>query len=102
MEGPQLIENNAKSYLSYSLNNCRENRIQLYYIIFNTIVLTIFIFIFGIGLYYCHGKQITPYEKYKKQLKDQDYIMTKIRENQIVSAQNDNITKLPINDKKYY
>jgi hypothetical protein len=96
MEGPQLIESNAKYYISYSLNNCRENRIRLYYIIFNTIVLITFLCIFGIGLYYCHDKQTTPYEKYKKQLKDQDYIMSKIRERQTESAQNNNITKLPL------
>jgi uncharacterized protein HemX len=95
MEAPRLIENKARTYIYHALYTCRENRIQLYSTILNVAVLVTFLTIFGIALYYCHTKQMTPYDKRIQQLKDQEYIMLKIREQQIEKAQQSSLTNLP-------
>ena len=39
----------------------------------------LFILIFGIGLYYCYKQKPSEYELHKKMLKDQQYILSKIK-----------------------
>jgi hypothetical protein len=95
MEPPKLIENNARTNIYHALCNCRESRIRLYSMVLNVVVLITFVSIFGIALYYCHSKKMTPYDKRVKELKDKDYIMVKIRQQQIEKAQQSSLTKLP-------
>ena len=98
MNYPQLIELTVKDSIYGALHKCHSNRILIYNYIFNFMVLFGFILIFGIGLYYCYKQKPSEYELHKKMLKDQQYILSKIRHyqhekhNQSIS----NITKLPI------
>ena len=46
---------------------------------FNIGVLVIFVLVVGITLYYCSKDKLSDYEKQQKLLKDQQYIMSKIR-----------------------
>lgn len=96
MENAKLIESNARTYLCHTLNICHEKRIQLYLFVLNSIVIFCFIGVFGSALYFCYNKQITPYEKHNKQLKDQEYIISKIRHYQTEKYnQHESLTNLP-------
>jgi hypothetical protein len=76
---PKLIENSAKNYLFQTLKQCHNNRTTIYYYVFNIGIFIIFITIVGITLYYCSKNKISDLEKRKKMLRDQEYILTKIR-----------------------
>jgi hypothetical protein len=93
---PKLIESNTKSYLTQCLTKCHENRVRIYHIILNVAIVIVFGLVFGFALYICHTKKLTPYEKYRKMLRDQEYILTKIREYQIQKMrQHESLTNLP-------
>lgn len=96
-ELPRLIESNARTYILNTLEHCRGNRVRLYYIIFNVSVLIMFVSVFGIVLYYCQKKQLTCDEKNAKILKDQQYVLSKIRDFEIQNANGHmSLTKLPV------
>lgn len=98
MNYPQLIELTVKDSIHGALHKCHSNRILIYNYIFNFMVLFVFILIFGIGLYYCYKQKPTEYELHKKMLKDQQYILSKIRfyQDEKHKQSISNITKLPI------
>jgi hypothetical protein len=76
---PRLIENSAKNYLFQTLQKCHTNRVSIYYYALNFGVLFLFVGIVGLILYYCSKKKLTDYEKQQKMLKDQQYVLSKIR-----------------------
>jgi len=82
MEDPKLIDNGAINYMYEALNICHSNRVKIYSIALNVGVLILFIAITATALYYCYKKKPTPYELKRKMLKDQEYILTKIRQYQ--------------------
>ena len=56
----------------------------------------LFVGIFGSALYFSYNKQETPYEKHRKNLKDQEYILEKIRHYEVSkSQQHESLTNLP-------
>jgi len=79
---PRLIENSAKNYLFQTLQKCHTNRVSIYYYSLNFGVLFLFLGIVGLVLYYCSKQKLTDYEKQQKMLKDQAYILSKIRYHQ--------------------
>lgn len=98
MFSPSLIDRNSKQYLVNVLQKCHENRVNVYYYALNLGVLFAFILIFGLALYNCYKNKPTEYEKNQKMLKDQEYILSKIRYHQDVHSQKKttNITNLPV------
>lgn len=100
MSLPQLIENTASYHLQQTLTKCHENRLNFYYYILNIGVLLLFIFIVGITLYYCYKSKPSEYEKQQKLLRDQEYVVSKIRYHQETNKHNreqhsSHITDLP-------
>lgn len=76
---PKLIENSAKNYLFQTLKQCHNNRVTIYYYIFNISIFVIFVSIVGLTLYYCSKNKLSDLEKRKRMLRDQQYILSKIR-----------------------
>jgi hypothetical protein len=79
MDNAKLIEPGARNYIYEALGICHTNRVKIYYIGLNIGVLVLFLIITGLVLYYCSKNKPTPYEKHQKMLRDQDYILSKIR-----------------------
>ena len=79
MEYPRLIENSAKSYLLQTLQKCHNNRVSIYYYALNIGVFLLFVGVVGLVLYYCSKQKLSYYDKQQKMLKDQQYILSKIR-----------------------
>jgi len=79
METPQLIEHEAHNYMTQILQGCHSNRVKIYLYVLNIGIFLIFFIIVGLVLYYCHKTKMTPEEVNQKQLKEQDYILSKIR-----------------------
>jgi hypothetical protein len=74
-----LIEPNVKYILHYTLQKCHDHRSKIYNFIFNICILTIFAVSFSLGLYYCYRNKLTPEERHNKMVRDQNYILSKIR-----------------------
>ena len=79
MEYPRLIENTAKNYLYQTLKQCHNNRVTIYYYVFNITIFVLFVSILGVTLYYCKKNRMSDIEKRKKMLRDQQYVLSKIK-----------------------
>lgn len=79
MEQSKLIEPNVRNYLTSTLQSCRETRSNVYYLALNIGVFILFIGVFGSGLYYCYTQKKSPEEMQYKMVKDQEFILNKIR-----------------------
>jgi hypothetical protein len=82
-DAPRLIEQGVRSYMQIILNKCNENRNYFYNWTLNLVVLGVFLGITSLTLWFCYTKKLSPEEKYLRQRKDQEYILTKIRQFQI-------------------
>jgi hypothetical protein len=98
METPRLIEPTARNFLSSTLQKCHDTRITIYTYAFNIIIFVSFVLVFGTALYYCYKNKPTEYEKQQQMLRDQQYILSKIRYYQGVQAdrKTSSITQLPM------
>ena len=98
IEIPNLIDLGVKDYMYSTLRNCHEYRTHIYSYAFNIIVLFSFLGITFSVLYYSYKQKPTEYELKQKMLKDQQYILSKIRsyQNEKRHQSVSNITKLPI------
>jgi len=102
-EIPRLIENSSKFYMSELLNKCHENRVCVYQYSLNIGVFILFIVTFGLVLYYCYRVKLSPEEEYQKKIKEQEYILSKIRfykHHQRAIQTNASITQLPTLDNR--
>ena len=88
-----LIETKARDSLLNTLSGCHETRVKLYSAALNVGVLVLLTIGVGLTLYYCHKRQPSAYETRQKMLKDQDYILSKIRHYQ---AERQNLVLSPI------
>lgn len=96
---PQLIESTSKYYMSEILQKCHENRLSIYQYTFNIGIFIIFTTVVGLVLYYCYKSKLNPEEEYQKKIKEQQYILSKIRfykdQQRVIQSKSD-ITELPI------
>jgi hypothetical protein len=97
MEFPRLIEPNARFFLQDTLKKCHDNRFTIYYYIFNISIFVIFVGAIACILYYCHTHKLSDYEKQRKMIVDQQYVLSKIRfyQEEIKERPTTSITSLP-------
>jgi len=93
-----LIEPTVKHYLFSALNSCHEQRVTIYYYVLN---IGVFLLFFGLAaaiLYYCYTHKLSPLEKEKKMLRDQNIILSKIRmyQEDLQDRRVSGITNLPV------
>jgi hypothetical protein len=95
---PKLVEPGAKFFLYSTLNQCHSNRVNIYSWVLNISVFLIFVGIFGAALYYCRNRKLTPEQEYQKMMKEQAYILSKIRfyQNERLDHPLSSITSLPV------
>jgi len=88
-----LIESRARTTLLHTLTGCHETRVRLYSTAFNLFVLVLLVVGIALTLYYCYKRKPSPWELRQKMLKDQDYILSKIR---FYQAEQRNLMSTPI------
>jgi hypothetical protein len=102
MEQPRLIEPNVKNYLFDTLHRCHIHKTTIHSWMFNISIFLIFVFVIGSVLYFCRKRKLTPYEKEDKMRKEQDYVLSKIRQYQMdqkARKSSSSITNLPFTYK---
>lgn len=96
---PRLIDTGVRNYMHIALQTCHENRIRIYSTAFNILVLVSFLIFFSLALYYSYINKPSEHDKYKKQLQDQQYVLSKIRyyqnQKELQREQVSKITDLP-------
>jgi len=104
VQGPQLIDDSAKMYIDVLLQKSHEVRINRNYTILNVAIVFAFVFIFGGFLYYCYVNKPTKRESNYKIMKDQEFVLSKIRwfkeQNEKVNKMSSPITGLPTLDSE--
>jgi hypothetical protein len=89
--------------MSEILNKCHETRVSTYVYSLNIGVFILFILVVGITLYCCYRSKLSPEEDYQKKIKDQEYILSKIRfykDHQRAIQSKSDITALPVLDNR--
>jgi len=76
---PHLIEPNIKYVIYSTLQKCHNHRVKIYNWLFNFCIFSFFVFLFGGSLYYCYKSKPTPQELHERMIRDQKYILSKIR-----------------------
>jgi hypothetical protein len=100
---PRLIETSAKTYMSGILNKCHDTRVSVYLYVLNMGVLIGFCLVVLLVLYYCYKRKMSPEEENQKRLREQEYILSKIKmykEHQRSIASRTSITGLPTTDER--
>ncbi len=96
---PNLIDDQAKIFLDATLQKCHETRVRFHSLALNIIVFTVFVGIAGTFLYYCYVSKPTPVDTNYKIMKDQEFILSKIRffqeQQSRINEQSSPITGLP-------
>jgi heme/copper-type cytochrome/quinol oxidase subunit 2 len=98
MEAPKLIENNIRFNIFNTLRMCHDTRSNIYVFIWNLSIFLIFITVFGFALYLCAKYKKSNVENRDKFIKDQKYILDKIRAMKELESP---ITKLPTHSSGY-
>ena len=95
---PRLIEPGVKNFIYNTLHRCHDTRVTIYSWALNIGILLLFVGIFSAALYYCYRRKLTPEQQYNKMLRDQAYIMSKIRfyQNERIDHPLSSITSLPV------
>lgn len=94
---PRLIDMNFKNHMFQSLQKCHQHKMCTYTFFFNIIVFMIFVISFGLVLFFCYKGKANPHEMYDKMLKDQEYVLSKIRyyQNARLAESSGMITNIP-------
>ena len=96
MDRPRLIDTQTNEYLHGLLQQCHNNRVETYSYFFNIVVVVVFLSFVSIILYYSFTTKKTPEEKEIDKIKDQKYVLDKIKELQVQrKAHQELITNLP-------
>jgi hypothetical protein len=83
MEYPRLVESNLRGYLQDTLYRCHQNKTTLYVWVFNIGIFLAFILVLGCVLYFRRRtKDVPKHEKDAQMLKEQNYVLSKIRDYQ--------------------
>ena len=94
---PSLIDTTTFNYMYDSLLSCHNKRIEYYSKYLNYIVIILFVSITFFILYNCFTYKRTPEEEKIQMIKDQKYVLDKIKDLEISKKlHNEFITKLPI------
>ena len=75
---PLLIEPGVKYFLSATLKQCKEFKYAHQTMIFNVLMLVLFLLILGALLLYKYKGKLTPQEKRQKDHEKRQYILSKI------------------------
>ena len=96
MDTPVLIEATTKDYLFNTLKQCHTTRVNAYYYIFNIGVFLLFVAIACTILYRCSMNKPSEYERQQKLIRDQQYVMSKIRyyKDEVEKTENQHMTRL--------
>lgn len=99
-----LVDPTSKHFLGMTLQKCHTTRISTYTRLFNISVFLLFVAFIGGTLYYLYKRKPTEYDRRRKMIEEQQYIMSKIRfyQGENLHTKASSITQLPMPEEDYY
>lgn len=77
-QNPKLVETHVKHFFKGMLKECNNYKMKNYNLYYNISIFCIFFFGLGITLFYRYKGNMTKEEQYIKNMKDREYIMSKL------------------------
>lgn len=96
MTTPSLIEPGVKYFIGGTLKQCRKYKDKHISIFFNLGMIIVFILLFGSILLYRYKGNITASERYIKDRKKKEYIISKLQQLRAIKQNNSMITDIPM------
>ena len=93
---PTLVEDGVKNFMNTTLNNCYQKKIELYSWVINISCFIMFFLLLDSILYLFKKPTLTPYETNEKMQREQEYVVSKIRDYKEMNRSSSRITDLPM------
>ena len=101
---PRLIEPGVCYFLKENLKQCKKKRYVVSNSLFNLLAFLLFALILGGTLSYMYKGKLTEYQRKKRDRKNEEYVLDKIRDVEIAKKRErqDLITNLPTYHNNYF
>lgn len=93
---PSLVEDGVKNFMNTTLNNCYQKKMELYSWVVNITCFVVFFLLLVSILYLFKKPKLTPYEMNEKMQREQEYVVSKIRDYKEMHRSSSRITDLPM------
>ena len=93
---PSLVEDGVKNFMNTTLNNCYQKKMELYSWVVNITCFVVFFLLLVSILYLFKKPTMTPYERNEKMQREQEYVVSKIRDYKEMHRSSSRITDLPM------
>lgn len=93
---PSLVEDGVKNFMNTTLNNCYQKKMEIYNWVVNITCFVVFLLLLISILYLFKKPKLTPYEMNEKIQREQEYVVSKIRDYKEMHRSSSRITDLPI------
>ena len=93
---PSLVEDGVKNFMNATLNNCHQKKMEIYSWVVNITCLIVFFLLLISILYLFKKPKLTPYEMNEKIQREQEYVISKIRDYKEMHRSSSRITDLPM------
>lgn len=93
---PSLVEDGVKNFMNTTLNNCYQKKMEVYSWVINISCFIVFFLLLVSILYLFKKPTMTPYEMNEKMQREQEYVVSKIRDYKEMNRSSSRITDLPM------
>jgi F0F1-type ATP synthase membrane subunit a len=93
---PSLVEDGVKNFMNTTLNNCYQKKMEVYSWVINITCFIVFFLLLVSILYLFKKPTMTPYEMNEKMQREQEYVVSKIRDYKEMNRSSSRITDLPM------
>lgn len=96
---PSLVEDNVKNFMNNSLNNCHERKMEIFSWVMNICCFIVFALLTVCIIHLFKKPKLSIYEQNEKMRKEQEYVVSKIRDYKEMQKSSSMITDLPMSLK---
>ena len=93
---PSLVEDGVKNFMNTTLNNCYQKKMEVYSWVINITCFIVFFLLLVSILYLFKKPTMTPYEMNETMQREQEYVVSKIRDYKEMNRSSSRITDLPM------
>ena len=96
---PSLVEDNVINFMNKSLNNCHERKMEIFSWVMNITCFIVFALLTVCIIHLFKKPKLSIYEQNEKMRKEQEYVVSKIRDYKEMQKSSSMITDLPMSLK---
>lgn len=96
---PSLVEDNVKNLMNMTLNNCHDRKMEVFSWVMNITCFVVFLLLVICIVNLFKKPKLSKYEQREKMRKEQEYVVSKIRDYKEMQRSSSLITDLPTSSK---